>query len=123
LDMGKKLTHQPAIFNVNWFRTDDEGRFIWRGFGDNLRVLDWIMKRAFHEIDGRESPIGILPYPDDIDLSGSGIRAETVEELLTVDPDLWREEAQGIRAFYEKFGDRLPRELAEELTRLTQKLD
>ncbi|MEG2137373.1 MAG: phosphoenolpyruvate carboxykinase (GTP) [Oscillospiraceae bacterium] len=123
LDMGKKMTHQPAIFNVNWFRTDDNGDFIWPGFGDNLRVLEWMMKRCFHETDGVESPIGTLPYPDDIDLYDSGVTEETLKELLTVDPALWREETRGIREFYAKFGDRLPHELAEELDRLERKLN
>ncbi|MEG0824783.1 MAG: phosphoenolpyruvate carboxykinase (GTP) [Oscillospiraceae bacterium] len=123
LDMGKKMTHQPAIFNVNWFRTDDNGDFIWPGFGDNLRVLEWMMKRCFHETDGVESPIGTLPYYDDIDLYDSGVTEETLKELLTVDPALWREETRGIREFYAKFGDRLPHELAEELDRLERKLN
>ncbi|MEG0598242.1 MAG: phosphoenolpyruvate carboxykinase domain-containing protein, partial [Oscillospiraceae bacterium] len=123
LDMGKKMTHQPAIFNVNWFRTDDNGDFIWPGFGDNLRVLEWMMKRCFHETDGVESPIGTLPYYDDIDLYDSGVTEETLKDLLTVDPALWREETRGIREFYAKFGDRLPHELAEELDRLERKLN
>lgn len=122
LDMGKKIKNPPAIFNVNWFRTDEDGNFIWPGFGDNLRVLEWILKRAFHEVDAVDSPIGYLPHPEDIALDGLDLSRETLEQLLTVDPALWREEVAGIREFYAKFGDKLPKELSAELERLSGNL-
>ena len=124
LDMGKKVDADklPKIFNVNWFRTDDEGHFIWPGFGDNLRVLEWIMKRAFGEIDAVETAIGYQPKADDINIEGLDISKETLEGLLGVDKDLWREEAKGIREYYGKFGDKLPKELNDELATLENNL-
>ena len=123
LDMGHSVEHLPKIFNVNWFRTDEEGHFLWPGFGDNLRVLEWIMKRCFDEADAQGSPIGYLPYPEDINLEGSSVSEETLKELLTVDRSLWREETKGIREFYQKFGDKLPSALSDELNTLERNLD
>ena len=122
LDMEKKLTNQPKIFNVNWFRTDDRGEFIWPGFGDNLRVVEWVLKRCYGEADARETAIGWLPKAEDIDLEGSGVSREALKGLLDVDTALWREEVAGIRTFYKKFGDKLPRELAGCLDTLEKNL-
>ncbi len=122
LDMGGKIAHPPKIFNVNWFRTDDEGRFIWPGFGDNLRVLEWIMKRCYDEVEADETPIGYEPRPEDIDLEGSGVDQETLKGLLSVDKDLWLEDVAAIRDFYVKFGDTLPKTLAGELDALEARL-
>ena len=118
LDMGKKIPHPPKIFNVNWFRTDDNGRFLWPGFGDNLRVLEWILKRCFDEVGADETVIGYEPKPEDIDLDGSGVTVETLKELLTLDAKSWRENCAGIREYFEQFGDKLPHELREELEAL-----
>ncbi len=122
LDMGKLVQNKPKIFNVNWFRLDDDGKFIWPGFGDNLRVLEWILKRCFDEVDADESPIGYLPKPEDINLEDSGVDIETLRELLRVDKELWKTEAAGIREFYAKFGDKLPAELKTELEKLENNL-
>jgi len=122
LDMGKKIPRQPKIFNVNWFRTDDEGRFIWPGFGENMRVLEWIIARCFDEIGAEETPIGYIPKVDDINLDESGVSTETLKDLLSVDKDLWIEEVKGIKEFYAKFGDKLPEELTEELDTLEKNL-
>ncbi len=123
LDMGEKLGDKaPKIFNVNWFRTDEEGHFIWPGFGDNLRVLEWIMKRCFNETDADTSPIGFLPRPEDINLEDSGVDEATLRGLLNVDPQLWKQDAAGIRQFYEKFGDKIPAELTSQLEALEQRL-
>ena len=122
LDMGKKITKQPKIFNVNWFRTDEEGHFIWPGFGDNMRVLEWIMKRAFDEIDAVDTPIGYQPKAEDINLEGLDLSLETLNGLLGVDKELWREEAKGIREYYAKFGDKVPQELMAELNKLEEHL-
>ena len=116
--MGKKIPHPPKIFNVNWFRTDDNGRFLWPGFGDNLRVLEWILKRCFDEVGADETVIGYEPKPEDIDLDGSGVTVETLKELLTLDAKSWRENCAGIREYFEQFGDKLPHELREELEAL-----
>ena len=118
LDVGEKLPNAPKIFNVNWFRTDDNGRFLWPGFGDNLRVLEWILKRCFDEVGADETVIGYEPKPEDINLDGSGVTVETLRELLTLDAESWRENCAGIREYFEQFGDKLPHELREELEAL-----
>ena len=124
LDMGKKLGDKaPKIFNVNWFRVDDEGHFIWPGFGDNLRVLLWILDRCEGKAGAVETAIGYEPRPEDIDLEGLDLTQETLQGLLDVDRDLWKEDAANIRAFYEKFGDRLPKELAHQLDILDANLN
>lgn len=123
LDMEQKLTNPPKIFNVNWFRTDENGRFIWPGFGDNLRVVEWVLKRCYGEADAEETAIGYVPKAEDIDLEGiEGVTLDTLKGLLDVDAELWREEAAGIREFYKKFGEKLPKELAECLNTLEKKL-
>ena len=121
LEMGKKIPHQPKIFNVNWFRTDDEGHFIWPGFGDNMRVLMWILDRCEGKADAVETPIGYVPKAEDINIEGLDIDRETVEGLLEVDKKIWSEEAEGITEFYSKF-DRLPKELAHQLEMLKERL-
>lgn len=118
IDMGKKIKVQPKIFNVNWFRTDSEGHFIWPGFGDNMRVLDWILKRCEETVDADETAIGYVPKPEDINLEGCSVDKETLKGLLNVDTETWKKEAEGIKEFYKKFGDRLPKELNEELASL-----
>ena len=124
LDMGEKLGGKaPKIFNVNWFRTDEDGKFLWPGFGDNLRVLEWILKRCFGEAEAVETPIGWEPRPEDIDLEDSGVEPDTLRGLLGVDTALWRDEVKGIREFYQKFGDKLPRQLSEELDILEARLN
>ena len=122
LDMEKSVSNPPKIFNVNWFRTDDNGDFIWPGFGENLRVLEWILKRCFNEADARECEIGYLPKVEDINCEGIDISEETLSGLLSVDRDRWREEAAGIREFYKQFGDKLPKELMAELEKLEANL-
>lgn len=123
IDMGKKIKVQPKIFNVNWFRTDSEGHFIWPGFGDNMRVLDWILKRCEETVDADETAIGYVPKPEDINLEGCGVDEETLKGLLNVDTETWKKEAEGIREFYKKFGDKLPKELNEELASLESRLN
>lgn len=123
IDMGKKIKVQPKIFNVNWFRTDSEGHFIWPGFGDNMRVLDWILKRCEETVDADETAIGYVPKPEDINLEGCGVDEETLKGLLNVDTETWKKEAEGIKEFYKKFGDKLPKELNEELASLESRLN
>ncbi len=118
LEVGKRLENPPKIFNVNWFRTDDNGNFIWPGFGENLRVLDWIIKRAFNQTEAVETPIGYLPKPQDINLEGLDLSLADLEGLLSVDKDLWLEEVAGIKEFYAKIGERLPKVLMNQLENL-----
>ncbi len=124
INMGKKITNKPQIFNVNWFRTDDEGHFIWPGFGDNLRVLEWILKRCDGEVEAKETAIGYVPFAKDINLEGieDGITEETIESLTTVDTATWLEETAGIEEFYAQFGDKLPEELRDNLNALKERL-
>ena len=122
IEMGKKIGKQPKIFNVNWFRTDDEGNFIWPGFGDNIRVLDWILKRCNREVDAREVAIGYIPYAKDINVEGLDIDEKVVEDLLSVDKATWLEEVKGIKEFYAQFGARLPKELEVKLAELEANL-
>ena len=122
LDMGKLIKNPPKIFNVNWFRLDDEGHFIWPGFGDNLRVLEWIMARCYNEADGVDTAIGFVPKAEDINLEGLDFSIDTLRDILTVDKALWTEEAKGIREFYKKFGDKLPAELSAQLETLENNL-
>ena len=124
IEMGTKISNQPKIFNVNWFRTDDNGNFIWPGYGDNLRVLEWILARCENKVDAVETPIGYVPVPEDINIEGlDDVTVDTIKELLTVDPENWKEEVKGIEEFYAQFGDRLPKELSEKLAELKARLN
>lgn len=125
LDMGKSVDvdKQPKFFNVNWFRVDEEGNFIWPGFGDNMRVLMWILARCEGKADAVETPIGYEPKAEDINIEGLDIDLDTVKGLLDVDKALWKEDAAGIEEFYQKFGDKLPKELKAELETLKKNLD
>jgi len=123
LEMGEKLGDKaPKIFNVNWFRTDDEGHFIWPGFGDNMRVLMWILARCEDKVGAVETPIGYVPNVDDINIEGLDISKETIADLLNVDKELWLEDCKGIREFYAQVGDRVPAEFYAELEALEGRL-
>ena len=123
LAMGKFIPNPPKIFHVNWFRTDDNGNFIWPGFGDNMRVLMWILARCENELGANESPIGYLPYPEDICIDGlDDVTIDTVRELLMVDKASWLEDVENIKAFYQQVGERMPNELYNELAELEQRL-
>jgi len=122
LAMGKVVSNPPKIFHVNWFRTDDEGHFIWPGFGDNMRVLMWILDRCDGKVDAVETPIGYVPYVKDINVDGLDISEEVMTELLSVDKELWLEDCKGIREFYKQVGDRVPSELYDELSALEARL-
>ena len=124
LDMGHKIPNAPKIFHVNWFRTDDEGHFIWPGFGDNMRVLDWILARCEDKVDARETAIGYVPYAKDINIEGlDDITIDTVEGLLSVDKASWLEDVENIKAFYAQVGDRVPAIMYEELAALEARLN
>ena len=118
IEMGKKVKNPPKIFNVNWFRQDENGEFLWPGFGDNMRVLDWILKRCDNKIEAQETAIGYVPYAKDIDIEGLDYSVETLESILYVDKARWSKEADEIAEFYKQFGDKLPKELSENLATL-----
>ena len=123
LEMGKRIPHAPKIFHVNWFRTDDEGHFIWPGFGDNMRVVMWILARCAGEVDAVETPIGFVPKPEDINIEGlDGVTVDTVKNLLTIDKQSWLEDVENIKAFYKQVGDRVPQEMYDELATLEANL-
>jgi len=116
IEMGEKLgKNAPKIFNVNWFRLDSEGHFIWPGFGDNLRVLEWIIDRCEGKADAVETPIGFVPKAEDIDREGLDFSLDTLKSILEVKKDQWVKESEGIEEFYKKFGNKLPTELKEQL--------
>ncbi len=122
LDMGKKIPNPPKIFHVNWFRTDDEGHFIWPGLGDNMRVLLWILDRCTGVADAVETPIGFVPKAEDINIEGLDIDLDVIRELLTVDKASWLEDVENIKEFYNLVGDHVPAELQEELAALEARL-
>ena len=124
LEMGAKtpVDKQPKFFNVNWFRTDAEGNFIWPGFGDNMRVLDWMLKRIDGEVDAVDTPIGYVPKPEDIDLTGLDFSRETLKDILKVDNTAWKKEAEGIKEFYASIGPKVPATLINKADALLKKV-
>ncbi len=115
INVGAKLKTPPRIFHVNWFRQSQAGKFLWPGFGENLRVLRWIIERCKGTAKARDTAIGSLPNPADLDLQGLDIAPAALEELLTVNPKLWQEEFAGIEKYLNEFGERVPRSLKGEL--------
>ncbi len=130
LDMGKKTDKLPKVFNVNWFRLDDEGNFVWPGYGDNFRVLEWILRRCDQDVNARETEIGHIPFAQDINLDGLDYEIsegckfdlEVLQSILNVEKDYWLEDIEGIRQFYAKIGESIPEQLQTHLTVLEQKL-
>ncbi len=123
IEMGDKIAKKPKIFNVNWFRTDDNGKFIWPGFGDNMRVLDWIIDRCEDKVDAVETPIGFVPKAEDINIEGlEDVTLDTIKDLLTVDVENWKKEADGIEQFYGEL-TRVPEELYAQLDALKKNLN
>ena len=122
LEMGAKITNAPKIFNVNWFRTDDEGHFIWPGFGDNMRVLLWILDRCEDKADADVTAIGFVPKAADINIDGLDISVDTIKELLSIDIEAWKADVTAIKEFYKLAGDRVPAELYAELAKLEANL-
>jgi phosphoenolpyruvate carboxykinase (GTP) len=122
LAMGTAVKRPPKIFHVNWFRQDAEGKFLWPGFGENMRVLRWIVARCQGEGVAVESPIGHLPARGAIDSTGLGVSEATMEELLTIPKEDWRAEAKGIGEFFSKFEDKLPAEMERQRQALVKRL-
>ena len=122
IDMGKKMSNPPKIFNVNWFRRDAEGRFIWPGFGENLRALLWALDRCEGKAEAVETPLGYVPAAGSLDLTGLDISADDMKEITTVDKEVWRKELDGLKEWYAKF-DHMPDELIASLAKLDLALD
>jgi phosphoenolpyruvate carboxykinase (GTP) len=112
----------PRIYGVNWFRKDEHGAFVWPGFGENSRVLEWICRRLDGDAGGTVTPIGTVPSADDLDLDGLELTRDQVDAALAVDLDEWRAELPGIRAYFDELGERLPAALRDELAALEQRL-
>lgn len=122
LNMEKKLVYKPKVFSINWFKTDDKGRYLWPGFGQNVRVLKWVIDRVHNRVPAQNTPIGLIPYIKDIDLNGLNISKEDMEELFRIDRDGWLKEAGDIGDFFKGFGQRMPKEMWEELDRMKAEL-
>ena len=122
IEMGSKITHPPKIFHVNWFRKDEKGKFLWPGYGENLRVLEWILARARGEGKAEKTPIGYVPAKDAIDLTGLSLPAGAMDKLLEVKPEEWSGELDGVKSFFDKFGARMPKALWDQLAALKDRL-
>jgi phosphoenolpyruvate carboxykinase (GTP) len=120
--MGSLLKNPPKIFHVNWFRQNAAGKFLWPGFGENMRVLRWILARCKGSQDAVETPIGHVPAESAIDTSGLSLEPGAMKELLSVSKDEWTKEAHGIGQFFDKFGDRLPAEMSRQREALEKRL-
>jgi phosphoenolpyruvate carboxykinase (GTP) len=122
LEIGKKLKHPPKIYSINWFRTDESGKFIWPGFGDNIRVIKWILERIHAHVDAKETPLGLVPRPKDLDLGGLNIPQEKLEKLFEVKPSEWTGELAEIEKYFQSFGSHMPEAIWNEYRSLAEKL-
>ncbi|MFH1283875.1 MAG: phosphoenolpyruvate carboxykinase (GTP) [bacterium] len=122
LNIGKKLEKAPKIFCVNWFRTDEDNQFMWPGYGENLRVIEWILARCNNEVPAVKTPIGNVPRMQDIDMKGLDLSPAVLEKLLEIKPQDWSEELKQQKEFFEKFGNRFPKELWQEYHQLQKRL-
>ncbi len=122
LSFGERSDRLPGIYHVNWFRQDESGAYLWPGFGENLRVLQWILDRRKGRADAREAPVGNLPRRKDLNLAGLDIEPDALDELLAVDAAGWREEMKSIASYLAQYGERLPEALLREHARVTRAL-
>jgi phosphoenolpyruvate carboxykinase (GTP) len=122
LNMGKLMAKPPKIFHVNWFRTDENGKFLWPGFCENLRVLEWILDRCNDRVNAMETPIGYVPYAFDIDMTGLDVPGRSMDKLLKIQRNEWLEEMKGVKKFFEEFKSDLPQELWDEYETLLARL-
>jgi len=120
--MGERIPHPPKIFHVNWFRRGADGKFLWPGYGENVRVLKWILERVEGRGAAEETPVGFVPSRNALTLDGLQISPEAVEELLRVNTEDWEDDLADSRQFFGKFGNRLPRELLAEHEKLSRRL-
>jgi phosphoenolpyruvate carboxykinase (GTP) len=122
IEMGAKVKNPPKVFHVNWFRKDEKGKFLWPGYGENLRVLEWIRARARGEGKAAKTPIGLVPTQDALDLTGLSLPAGALDKLLEVKPEEWTGELDGVKTFFEKFGTHLPKALWAQFNALKDRL-
>ena len=123
LRMGVRMRWQPKIFHVNWFRQDENGDFLWPGYGENLRILEWILARCRGDVDGAKTAIGFTPKPDDIDMTGLELPDGAMDKLFEIDPAAWKTEMEGVAEYFKQFGDRLPLELWAQHEALNRRLE
>jgi len=121
LEIGKRLTNPPLIFHVNWFRKSSDGRFLWPGFGDNMRVLKWVLDRCEGHGGGADTEVGVIPRPEDFDLADLDVTRETMRALFTIKPDEWKGELEAQQQFFNSLGKDMPRELVGQHDRLAKK--
>jgi phosphoenolpyruvate carboxykinase (GTP) len=122
LEMGKRIPHPPKIFHVNWFRRGADGKFLWPGYGENVRVLKWIVERIEGSVAATETPIGFVPTSNVLTLDGLNVSRATMDELLSVDASQWSKEHADVGNFFQQFGSRLPAEIRDEHGRLSDRL-
>lgn len=122
LSIEKKLIYKPRVFSINWFRTGEDGKYLWPGFGQNIRVLKWVIDRVHGRVGAEETPIGLVPHLKDIDMKGLDVSKAKMEKLFEIDVKGWQREAEDIDLFFKKFGDRMPKEMLEELHAMKAKL-
>ncbi len=123
LNVGERASKAPRIFHVNWFRQDADGNFMWPGFGENLRVLSWIIDRCEGRAQGTETAIGFLPREQELNRDGLSLDEATLQTLLSVDANAWRAEVQAVSDYLDEYGDRVPQQLRAELDGIKQRLD
>jgi phosphoenolpyruvate carboxykinase (GTP) len=121
-DIGKRLPDPPKVFFVNWFKKNAAGKFIWPGFGDNFRVIKWMIDRIKGKVSAKETPIGFMPNAADLNLSGLDISGEVMNKLFEINRDEWNKEVQGIEQFYAQYEERLPVFLKKQLENLKKGL-
>jgi phosphoenolpyruvate carboxykinase (GTP) len=123
LSFSKRSDRLPKVFHVNWFRKDADGKFMWPGYGDNMRVLKWIVDRCEGRAHAHPTPVGMLPDVDDLDVTGLSLPRQTLDALLAIDPEVWQQEVGEIAEFFAGYGDRLPAELAAQVERIKRELE
>ena len=119
----KRSDNLPKVFHVNWFRKDADGRFMWPGFGENMRVLKWITDRCQGAADAVQTPIGYVPAADSIDTEGLNVDAQTMAALLAVDANIWHDEVENIESYFAEFGDRIPPTLNQQVEKIRAALE
>jgi phosphoenolpyruvate carboxykinase (GTP) len=122
LKVGKRLKDPPKIYSVNWFRVDENDKFIWPGYGDNIRVIKWILDRVHGEVGAKDTPVGLVPELKDFDMTGLNIPKDKLEKLFAVDPAEWKDEVADIEKHLNKFGARLPQEMWDDHRALVKRL-
>jgi len=123
LGMDKRMKHAPRIFCVNWFRIDEQGKFMWPGFGENIRVLKWMIDRIENRVSAKETPIGRVPHLKDLEMKGLKIPKENLEKLFEVKPDEWKPEVEEMQKFFGQFGRKMPDGIVDELNNLKRKVN